>query len=97
MDAITINSAENLVKIQSTLHKHEISLSVLIMVALVEETEMNLTDVAQIINVSASSMTTVKDAAEKLGFIQEYSIEDRRKKLYGITDKGKELLASCRQ
>lgn len=97
MDANTINSAESLVKLQETLLKHSISLSVLITVALVEEKELNLKEISDTLGVSCSSMTTIKDTAEKLSFIQEYSIEDRRKKLYGITDTGKELLASCRQ
>ena len=97
MDANNMNSAESLIKLQNTLQKYSISLSVLIMVSLIEEEELNLSYICEKIQISNAAMTTVKDTAEKLGFVQEYSTDDRRKKLYGITDKGKELLASCRQ
>jgi len=97
MDANIINSAENLIKVQTTLQKHGISFSVLIMIALLEYEESNLSDICSKINITPSAMTTVKDKAELLGFIQEYVIEDRRKKLYGITDTGRELLAGIRQ
>jgi DNA-binding MarR family transcriptional regulator len=92
-----MNSAENLIKLQNTLQKYSISLSVLIMVSLVETEQLTLTQISEELNLSNASMTTIRDTAEKLNFIEEYSTTDRRKKYYGITDKGKELLASCRQ
>lgn len=97
MDATNTNSIDSLLKLQNTLQKYSIGLPVLITIAMLEDDELNLSYISDKLGVSTAYMTSLRDTAEERGFIQIATSLDRRKKCYNITDKGRELLASCRQ
>lgn len=97
MDANNINSTEQLLKLNDTLRKHNIGFSAFLFVACVENENLNLTDIAEKISISSAGMTTIRDCAQDNFFVEEVKAEDRRQRVYKITDKGIELLASCRQ
>ncbi len=97
MDATDTNSTEQLLKLNDTLRLYSINLSVFIMVACVETEELSLGDIGSKLGITAAGMTSIRDTADKGGFIEEVQEADRRKRVYRITDLGRELLASCRQ
>ena len=97
MDAININSTEQLLRLNDTLKKYSISLSVFIFVSCLEYVDLNLTEIGDKIKISSAGMTTIRDSASDSGFIEEVKTDDRRSKIYRITDLGKELLGSARQ
>lgn len=97
MDANNINLMEQFLKLNDTLKKYNISLSTFLFVACVEHEELSLGDIGEKLGITSAGMTTIRDSASYKCFIKEITTEDRRKKVYTITDKGIELIASCRQ
>lgn len=92
-----MNSIEQLLKLNNTLRTYNISFSVFIFVASLESENRNLKEISDLMHISSAGMTTIRDCAEDNGFIELVKSDDRREKIYKITDKGIELLASCRQ
>jgi len=97
MRVTNINSTEQLLKLNDTLQKYKIGLSLFIFVSIVENSDSNLTEIGAKLNLSSAAMTVVRDKAVDAKFIIETITESRRSKFYQITDLGKELLASARQ
>ena len=99
MRVTNINSTEQLLKLNDTLQKYKIGLSLFIFVSIVENSDQDftLTQIGEKLNLSSAAMTVVRDKAVAAKFIIETITESRRAKFYQITDLGKELLASARQ